>query len=87
MKVRHQEVPESVWKDKRIPYEGKIIYGYIFAKGIDRLLINLNVGELQQVNRITNQGLKNNLDILEKLKYLLYKEYDRGMYTITLLDK
>ncbi len=80
-----QEVPKQVWKDKRIKPEGKLIYSYIYSQGFDKTIIHLNVGELQQVVQISNQGLKNNLEKLETSKYLLYKEYDTGMYVIHLL--
>ena len=30
------------------------------------------------------KGLRKNLELLEKLKYLVFQEYDTGMYTITL---
>ena len=83
---KHHEIQQRIWKDKDIKFEGKIIYNYLYTKGYDKLLIDLNVGELQQVVRISNQGLKKNLEKLEASKYLLYKEYDKGMYAITLLD-
>ena len=85
MKIKHFEIPDKVWKDKRIRPEGKIIYAYIYSKGINRIITDLNVGELQQVVKISNQGLKKNLERLESLKYIIYKEYDTGMYTINLL--
>ena len=85
MKKQH-EIQQRIWKDKDIKFEGKIIYNYLYTKGYDKLLIDLNVGELQQVVRISNQGLKKNLEKLETSQYLLYKEYDKGMYAITLLD-
>lgn len=85
MKKQH-EIQQRIWKDKDIKFEGKIIYNYLYSKGYDKLLIDLNVGELQQVVRISNQGLKKNLEKLETSQYLLYKEYDKGMYAITLLD-
>lgn len=78
-------VPNKIWKDKRIKPEGKLIYSYIYSQSSDKWLTNLNVGELQQVVQISNQGLKKNLDKLEQTKYLYYKEYDTGMYTIHLL--
>ena len=81
---KHHEIQQRIWKDKDIKFEGKIIYNYLYSKGYDKLLIDLNVGELQQVVRISNQGLKKNLEKLEASKYLLYKEYDKGMYTIKL---
>ena len=83
---KHHEIQQRIWKDKDIKFEGKIIYNYLYSKGSDELVINLNVGELQQIVRISNQGLKKNLEKLETFKYLLYKEYDNGMYVITLLD-
>ena len=84
MKIRHLEVAESIWKDKRIPKETKLIYSYIYTKGFERLLTDINVGEIQRVVNITNIGVRKSLQILEELKYLIYKEYSNGMYTITL---
>ena len=81
----YHQIPNEVWKDKRIRPEGKIIYAYIYSKGFNRIITDINVGELQQVVKISNQGLKKNLERLELLKYLVYKEYDIGMYTINLL--
>ena len=85
MNKRHQEIPTNILKDKRIKPEGKLIFSYIYVKGQDRIITDLNVGELQQVVKIKNKGLKRNLERLEQLKYLIYKEYDTGMYTINLL--
>lgn len=84
MKLRHLEVTDSIWKDKRIPKETKLIYSYIYTKGFERLLTDINVGEIQRVVNITNVGLRKSLELLEQLKYLIYKEYSNGMYTITL---
>ena len=84
MKIRHLEVADSIWKDKRIPKETKLIYSYIYSRGFERLLTDINVGEIQRVVNITNVGLRKSLELLEQLKYLIYKEYSNGMYTITL---
>ena len=84
MKIRHLEVAESIWKDKRIPKETKLIYSYIYTKGFERIVTDINIGEIQRVVNITNIGLRKSLQILEELKYLIYKEYSNGMYTITL---
>ena len=84
MRIRHLEVPETIWKDKRIPKETKLIYSYIYTKGFDRIITDINVGEIQKVVNIKNKGLRKSLRILEELKYLIYKEYSNGMYTITL---
>ena len=84
MRVRHLEVPEMIWKDKRIPKETKLIYSYIYTKGFERIITDINVGEIQRVVNIKNKGLRKSLRILEELKYLIYKEYSNGMYTITL---
>lgn len=84
MKLRHLEISQNIWKDKRIPKETKLIYSYIYTKGFDRIITDINVGEIQQVINIKNIGLRKSLDILEKLKYLIYKEYSNGMYTIHL---
>lgn len=85
MNKRHRGIPTKILKDKRIKPEGKLIYSYIYSKGQDRIITDLNVGELQQVVKINNQGLRKSLERLEQSKYLIYKEYDVGMYTINLL--
>ncbi len=85
MKKHLYEIPDEIWKDKRIRPEGKLVYAYIYTKGYNRIITDLNVGELQQVVKINNIGLKKNLERLEQLKLLIYKEYDTGMYTINLL--
>ena len=84
MKIRHLEIPQKIWEDKRISKETKYIYSYIYSKGHNRYFTDINVGEIQQTVRITNKGLKKNLDKLEQAKYLVYQEYSNGMYTITL---
>lgn len=77
-------IPQKVWEDKNIKYEAKLIYAYIFAKGFDKKLIDLNIGEIQHLVNIKNVGLRNNLKLLEDNKYLYYLEYDKGKYTINL---
>ena len=81
----HQEVPKKIWSDKRIAPEGKLIYTYIYSKGMNRYITDINVGELQQVVKISNKGLRNYLEQLEDCKYLLQNEYSTGMYSIKLL--
>ena len=84
MKIRHLEVTDSIWKDKRIPKETKLIYSYIYTKGFERIITDINIGEIQKVVNIKNIGLRKSLELLEQLKYLVYKEYSNGMYTIKL---
>ena len=84
MKIKHLEIKDDIWKDKRISKETKLIYTYIYTKGFERIITDINVGEIQRVVNIKNKGLRKSLDILEKLNYLIYKEYSNGMYTITL---
>ncbi len=50
----------------------------------ERIITDINVGEIQRVVNIKNKGLRKSLKLLEELKYLIYKEYSNGMYTITL---
>lgn len=83
-KIKHLEVPDEVWEDKRIPYETKYVYSFILAKGFDRTITHLDIGEMQQDLKIKNKGLKKSLDILENLNYLIYKDHTHGRYTITL---
>ena len=77
-------IPQEIWRDKRIPKETKYIYSYIHSKGYNRFITDINVGEIQQVVKIKNKGLRKSLEILKNLKYLVYQEYSNGMYTITL---
>ena len=84
MKIRHLEVADSIWTDKRIPKETKLIYSYIYTKGFERIITDINIGDIQKVVNIKNIGLRKSLELLEQLKYLIYKEYSNGMYTITL---
>lgn len=55
MNKRHQEIPTKILNGKKIKLDSKLIYSYIHAKRQDRIIINLNVGELQQVE-INNKG-------------------------------
>lgn len=84
MKITKFQIPTTIWKDKNIPKEAKYIYSYIYAKGNERIITDINIGEIQQTVKIKNEGLRKNLEVLEKLKYLVFQEYDTGMYTITL---
>ena len=84
LKLRHLEIPDKLWNDSRIKFEGKMIFGYILAKGFDKVVTDLNIGELQQTIPITNVGLQKNLQKLERCRYLKFKEYSKGMYAITL---
>ena len=84
MNRKQLEVSQKIWKDKRISKETKYIYSYIYSKGFDRIITDINIGKIQQTIKIKNKGLNKSLDILEQLKYLVYQEYATGMYTITL---
>ena len=84
MKIRHLEVADSIWKDKRIPKETKLIYSYIYTKGFERIITDINIGEIQKVVNIKNIGLRKSLELLEQLKYLVYKEYSNGYRTLVI---
>ena len=58
MRIKHLEVPQEIWKDKRIPKETKYIYSYIYTKSFDRIITDINIGEIQQTLKIKNKGLK-----------------------------
>ena len=64
MKLKVNNELQKIWKDKRIPKETKLIYSYICAKGLDKIIIDINVGEIQKVINIKNKGLRKNLKIL-----------------------
>ena len=83
MKIDQLDITDhKIWRDKRIKPEAKEIYAYIYSKGFDRIITHINIGELQQVLHIKNVGLRNNLKRLEIYKYLIFKEYQTGMYEI-----
>ena len=68
-------------RDKNIKLEAKEIYAYLFADGFERIISHINIGRIQrELKSITNIGFRNNLKILIKYKYLVYKEYDTGLY-------
>ena len=85
MHIRKFKVAPNIWSDKRVPKETKYIYSYIYSKGFDKIITDINIGEIQQTIKIKNKGLRKSLEILEQLKYLVYQEYCTGMYTINLL--
>lgn len=84
MLIRKFKVSLNIWNDKRVPKETKYVYSYIYSKGYDKIITDINIGELQQTIKIKNKGLRKNLEILESLKYLIYQEYSVGHYTIKL---
>lgn len=82
MKRKLDLTNHKIWKDKFIKAETKEIYAYLYCKGYDKMISHINIGEIQQVISITNVGFRNNLKILEKFKYIVFKEYNPGMYEI-----
>lgn len=42
----------------------------------------MDVGDIQKLLSFTNVRFKNNLKILEKFKYIVFKEYNPEMYEI-----
>ena len=83
MRLNKLKLPQEIWQDKRIPKDAKYIYSYIYSKGFDRYIVDINIGELQQVVKITNKALRKILDNLLSLNKLkTYQEYANGMYTI-----
>ena len=79
------EVPNKIWKDKRIKKECKIIYSIIYSRCYNKTVMHLNVGEIQQDIKIKNKALKKHLDNLQNLNYINVKEYATGLYMIHLL--
>jgi len=64
----HLDDTNRIWKDKRINPECKLVYSAIYSKGFDKPVVNINVGELQQIVQIKNVGLRKHLDRLERSK-------------------
>ena len=79
------EVPDKIWKDKRIKKECKIIYSIIYSRCYNKTVMHLNVGDIQQDLKIKNKALKKHLDNLQNLNYINVKEYATGLYMINLL--
>lgn len=79
--IKHLDLSNhKIWKDKNIKPEGKEIYAYLYSEAFDKLVAHINIEDIQNRIHITNVGFKNNLKILEKFKYLVFKEYDNGLY-------
>lgn len=72
--IKHLDLSNhKIWKDKNIKPEGKEIYAYLYSEAFDKLVAHINIGDIQNKIHITNV-------ILEKFKYLVFKEYDNGLY-------
>ena len=79
--IKHLDLSNhKIWKDKNIKPEGKEIYAYLYSEAFDKLVAHINIADIQNKIHITNVGFKNNLKILEKFKYLVFKEYYNGLY-------
>lgn len=70
----------KIWKDKNINLEAKEIYAYLYSQGFVKIVSHINIGDIQQVISISNVGLRNNMKLLEKFNYIVYREYDKGLY-------
>ena len=69
-----------VWNDKKIKPEAKEIFAYLYVNGFNKIIAHLNVGELQQIIKIKNKGLRKILNLLQDNNYIRFKEYHNGMY-------
>ena len=69
-----------VWNDKKIKPEAKEIFAYLYANGFNKIIAHLNIGDLQQLTRIKNKGLRKILKLLQDNNYIRFKEYHNGMY-------
>lgn len=85
-KTRHLDLTDHrIWKDKNITFEAKDIYSYLYMEGFDRTIANVNIGRIQgQIKGLKNVAFRKNLQLLEKHKYITFKEYDRGLYEYTI---
>lgn len=85
MKKRQLDLTEHrIWKDKNIKPECKRIFNYLYSQGYDKYEFLINIGEIQPIIKIKNIGFRKNLQILEKFKYLIYREVYHGTYEITI---
>ena len=56
----------KIWKDKNIKPEAKEIYCYLYVKGFDNNIININIGSIQkEFKSIRNLAFRKNLQQLE----------------------
>lgn len=85
-KTRHLDlIDHRIWKDKNITFEAKDIYSYLYIEGFDRTIANVNIGRIQgKIKGLKNVAFRKNLQLLEKHKYITFKEYDRGLYEYTI---
>ena len=67
MVIKKFQVPIDIWSDKKIPKEAKYIYFYIYSKTYNKYLVDINIGEIQQVVKIKNKGLRKSLELLNDL--------------------
>ena len=71
----------KIWKDKNIKPEAKEIYCYLYVKGFDNNIININIGSIQkEFKSIRNLAFRKNLQQLEKYNYIKFIEYANGFY-------
>ena len=71
----------KIWKDKNIKPEAKEIYCYLYVKGFDNNIININIGSIQkEFKSIRNLAFRKNLQQLEKYNYIKFTEYANGLY-------
>lgn len=76
-------IKHRVWKDKNINQEYKRLFAYLYSKGFEKnSSFSVRIGDVQVASHITNVGFRKCLRVLEKFKYLIYQEYDKGMYEI-----
>ena len=87
MRLKHLDISNhKIWRDKKINPEAKEIYAYLFIEGFERTIPHISIGRIQREPKsITNIGFRNNLKKKEKNKYLVYKEYDTGLYEYHIL--
>ena len=52
--------------------------------GFDKPEFSFNIGDIQPIMKIKNVAFRKNLQILEKYRYLMYEEYSRGLYDISI---
>ena len=56
-----------------------------FSKIVDIPIANVNIGRVQgQIKGLKNVAFRKHLILLEKHKYITFKEYDKGLYEYTI---
>lgn len=71
----------KIWKDKNINPEAKEVYSYLYEEALNRITTCISIGRVQgECKHIKNKAFKKILNLLEQNNYIVFREYDNGLY-------